>query len=488
MASYRLNEQAGSSSSIPLRVSGARQLFVDDYLISSTDLKRVFGKAKPFEGNPVLRPETEAEMNMGECPLACPFNDGVWLDPSDGLFKIWYHAGWFHGTALAVSRDGVVWERPRLKAVPGTNLVLPLKDGVLRDGSLVWLDLNAAKEEERFKMFLYERWRGGEGGSVFSSPDGVSWRLRGKTGPCGDNTSFYFDPFRQKWVYSVRGGMEGFGRVRLRLEREDFFDCQWSEGEPAPWLACDEFDAPDPAIGFRPQLYDFNAAPYESVMLGLMAIMKGPENDVCEAKGIPKTNDLELAFSRDGVNWARPPASSEAFLSCSRAPGRWDCAYLHAAGGLFVRLENELRFYYSGFSGESPKLCGSQRGSYFSSNAMYAGGSTGFATLRLDGFASMRAAEKGGTLLTRKLLASPGPGALHVNCASPKGELRVEALGPEGSPVPGCELESSVPFQGDSTDAVMRWREREALPADGETPFQLRFHLRGGSLYSFWLA
>ena len=28
-------------------------------------------------------------------------------DPADGLFKLWYHAGWFDGTALATSRDGV---------------------------------------------------------------------------------------------------------------------------------------------------------------------------------------------------------------------------------------------------------------------------------------------------------------------------------------------------------------------------------------------
>jgi len=484
MAFYRLGGNMERASKEPLRVSEARQLFVDDFLIESSSLERVFKRPEPFAGNPILKPETEIEMNMGECPLACPFNDGLWLDPSDGLFKLWYHAGWFHGTALAVSRDGVVWERPDLKAAPGSNLVLPIKAGVLRDGCMVWLDSDAKREDERFKMFLYERWSGGEGGRVLSSPDGVSWASRGKTGPCGDNTSFYYDPFRGKWVFSVRGFMEGYGRARFRVERDDFFDCEWKDGEAVPWLHCDESDEPDQAIGFKPQLYDFNAAPYESLMIGLAAIMKGPENDVCEAKGIPKTNDLELAFSRDGVAWARPPASTPPFLASSRALGRWDRGYLHATGGLFVRCGEKLRFYYAGFSGESPKLHGSRKGSYITSNAMYAGGSTGFATLRLDGFAAMKASAEEGELLTRKLLSSGGE--LRVNCECPKGALRVEALDASGNAIKGCELENSLPFAGDSTDFLMRWREREELPREGG-PIQLRFHLREGSLYSFRL-
>ena len=48
-----------------------------------------------------------------------------------------------------------------------------------------------------------------------------------------------------------------------------------------------------------------------------------------------------------------------------------------------------LYFYYGAWSGESPKLRGSMVGSHVASNAMYVGGSTGLATLRRDGFASM---------------------------------------------------------------------------------------------------
>ena len=64
-----------------IRIDVGRQLFVDDFLIESTTLKREFHKAKKFAGNPVLAPETELEMNGGHSPMACPFSDGVFYDP-----------------------------------------------------------------------------------------------------------------------------------------------------------------------------------------------------------------------------------------------------------------------------------------------------------------------------------------------------------------------------------------------------------------------
>ena len=54
-------------------------------------------------------------------------------------------------------------------------------------------------------------------------------------------------------------------------------------------------------------------------------------------------------------------------------------------------MGDRLYFYYSGFSGISPKLGGD----------IYAGGATGVAFLRRDGFASMDAKDKSGTLTTR---------------------------------------------------------------------------------------
>ena len=81
----------------PVPIDTGRQLFVDDYLVADTTLRRTFHKPLIHPASPVLKPETPLEMNNGYCPVACPFSDGVFYDPKDRLFKMWYHAGWFDG-------------------------------------------------------------------------------------------------------------------------------------------------------------------------------------------------------------------------------------------------------------------------------------------------------------------------------------------------------------------------------------------------------
>ena len=93
-----------------------RQLFVDDHLISETTLTRTFHRARLHEKNPVLAPETPTEMcvlDRGSIPVAAPFDDGVFYDPNDRLFKMWYHGGWFDGNCYAVSKDGLSWDARR---------------------------------------------------------------------------------------------------------------------------------------------------------------------------------------------------------------------------------------------------------------------------------------------------------------------------------------------------------------------------------------
>ena len=49
---------------IPIDIG--RQLFVDDFLIEATDLKRVFHRAEKFAGNPVFKAETAVEKQRNE--------------------------------------------------------------------------------------------------------------------------------------------------------------------------------------------------------------------------------------------------------------------------------------------------------------------------------------------------------------------------------------------------------------------------------------
>ena len=53
-------------------------------------------------------------------------------------------------------------------------------------------------------MFLYERPAEKFGGQIFTSPDGVHWSDRRPDATVGDNTTIFYNPFRKKWIYSVR--------------------------------------------------------------------------------------------------------------------------------------------------------------------------------------------------------------------------------------------------------------------------------------------
>ncbi len=456
-----------------ISVDVGRQLFVDDFLIgSSANLTRSYHHPKRYEGNPVLKPETEMEMNQGEHPVAALFNDGVCFDPKDHLFKMWYHAGWFDGTGYATSKDGLHWQRADQDVMPGTNRILPAAGHGHRDGSAVWLDHSATDPAQRFKMFLYERPSETYGGQVFASPDGIHWGAPTRTGMVGDNTTIFYNPFRKKWVYSVRTSMDG--RTRSYRECDDLFaGAQWHDKELVFWAGADELDLPDPKVGDRTQLYNLDAVGYESLMLGVFNILFGPTNEVCAHEKHPKLTDLELAFSRDGFHWHRP--EHVPFLAGTRKEGDWDRAYLHPAATICAIVGDKLYFYYSGFSGISPKRGGD----------IYAGASTGVAILRRDGFASMDAGEKAGTLTTRTLTF--GGSHLFVN-ASVDGELKAEVLDENGKAIAPFTLGNCVPFSGDKTKQHLAWKDGENLKALAGKKVKLRFQLARGQLYAFWVS
>ena len=472
-----------------------RQLFVDNFLIHETSMTKTFHQAIKSEHNPVLSPKTNIELDNGECPVAAPFNDGVWWDTKDRMFKMWYHSGWMKGTCLATSEDGINWIRPTLDVVPGTNLVLVNRDGYRRDGCCVWLDHTTHNPEERFKMFQFFRYaNNGEIGEIYSSADGIHWGDPTPTGVLGDNSTFFYNPFIKKWVYSIRTPKSHSSkldpntrhiRTRSYREHENFFEgSQWDVEDMSMWAWSDYLDLPDPYIGDEPQLYDVNANAYESLMLGLFAIYQGPHNEIAERNGIPKTNDLTVAFSRDGFHWDRE--SRQPFIASERKDGSWDKAYIHAAGGTCLVVGDELYFYYGAWSGISPNLHRSMIGSHRRANAMYAGGSTGLATLRRDGFASM---DSGNTprVLTTKLVTFSGQ-HLFVNCDASLGSLKIEILDENGEVLQPFTADKCDVVNIDSTKKQITWSETDNLSAIRETKVRFKFYTTNTKLYSFWVS
>lgn len=458
-----------------ININTGRQLFVDDFLIEETTLKRSWHKAEKYDGNPVMKPETAQELGRKKsngtsfAPMAAPFSGGVWYDSADNLFKMWYCAGWFDGTALATSKDGINWERAEYDVQSGTNLVIPLRNAQ-RDSAAVIMDPYTNDPTQKYKMFLWSRPVGGE---VYTSADGIHWGAPTSVASTGDRTTIFYNPFRNKWVYSIRSYWSG--RARSYSECDDLIKGVNLENT-VKWARADSLDIPDPTIKNTPVLYNLDAVAYESVMLGAFTILLGPENDVCSEGGYPKITELHMGFSRDGFHWSRSEDRT-AFIGATRQKGSWERGYLHSNAAICMVNDDELWFYYTAFEGDESKA-GSSYDS--ASNGMYCNASTGLATLRRDGFASMGTDTKG-TLTTEKVTFDGKYLFVNANAKSVKAEI----LDENGKVIDGYSINDCVSVKGDTTKAMLSFN-KDLSSLSGKT-VKIRFTVEEGELYSFWV-
>ena len=464
-----------------------RQLFIDDFLIEETDMQRVFHMPEKYEGNPVLQPETPLEFGSPEDhekPYghgnagAAPKSGGIWWRPELQEFHMWYETSWFGPIALATSKDGLHWERPEFDIRPGTNQVSPLD--ITPDSWTVAPDWDAPPEA-RWTMFVQPPGTP-QSGTSFTSPDGIHWNERLETGIAGDRSTHFYNPFRKKWVYSLRYGVHypnypvERGRARMYYEADDFMGgAQWEEADRVDWLMADHADTVDYLTRETPQLYNFDAVAYESIMLGFYQIHHGPDNRVCVEAGLPKITELNFAYSRDGFHWDRPDRRMH--IPAERRDV-WDRGYIQSVGGLCAIMGDQLYFYYIGFRGDEDKA--------LTSNGLYERSATGVAKLRRDGFASMEAGEAPAALLTRPVQFSGKH--LFVNADVPEGSLRAEIRDVDGRPVAPFSLENSIPFHGDSTLTELRWEGGTDLESLVGQPVRIHFEMTQGALYAFWIS
>ena len=464
---------------IPIDVG--RQLFVDDFLIEETSMTRSWHHATYHPRNPILRPDTAWEQRDDANerqkrplnPAAMVFSDGVFFDPRDRVFKMWYMGGYGMFTCLATSTDGVSWQRPQFDVEPGTNIV----SKAVRDSSTVWLDLHETDPARRYKMSVWY-----DHALVLSvSPDGVHWTEIGTTGRTGDRSTFFHNPFRNVWVYSLRANQfesAVSGRYRKYWESPVFSTAPtWAPQDPTAWVKADSRDFARPDVTTRPELYNLDCVAYESLLLGLFSVWRG-ETGIRE-----KTNEITVGFSRDGFHWDRGDRAT--FIGVSDEPGSWNWANIQSAGGCCVIVGDTLHFYVSGRQGrpgtEEPGVC-----------------STGLATLRRDGFASMDwlpdqarvirqfpTPRTGGSLTTRPIRFTGQH--LFVNADLTGGELRIEVLDRSGRTIAPFTREACSPVTGNGTRLPVSWSKGAIGELAGQE-VRLRFSLSRGRVYAFWIS
>jgi hypothetical protein len=353
----------------------------------------------------------------------------------------------------------------------------------------VWFDPTDADPSKRFKLWYTRPVRaGGTPGNntefeLRFSADGIHWSDPvWKSGVIRDCSTVFFNPFRDVWVYSLklrptieRSGERqlAFVRSRAYLETPDVM-APWSTDKIVPWIGADKLDSPRNSMIGRQvlegqQLYNLNAVAYESVLLGLITIF---HDDGTGPEGRWHHNDTTVGFSRDGFHWDR--RNRQPFLGPGSDRQGWNWTNIQPAGGGCLLVGDKLYFYCSGRNNKE--------------------GYTGLAILRRDGFASMDAGQEEGLLITRPVKFSGKH--LFVNADAADGELRVSILQEDLSDFHNRESKALSPFtaencqpiRGDSTIQRVTWKGASDLSSLAGKTVRFQFHLKRGSLYSFWVS
>ena len=199
-------------------------------------------------------------------------------------------------------------------------------------------------------------------------------------------------------------------------------------------------------------------------MLGLFSVWQGPENDVCNKDGVIKRNQIMLGYSRDGYSWTRDDMNP--FLAVDDNLAAWNNGNLQSVVGSPLIVNDKLYFYLSG-----RKLV---NGSEVVT--------TGLATLRRDGFASMSGS---GELVTEKLTFK---GEYFFVNACVNGNLKVEILDSTGKVIEGFSKDDCTAISGDKVNTMVTWKNNVTLKSLEGKVIKVKFYMTDGDLYSFWIS
>jgi hypothetical protein len=104
-------------------------------------------------------------------------------------------------------------------------------------------------------------------------------------------------------------------------------------------------------------------------------------------------------------------------------------------------------------------------------------------TLRLDGFASVKAPLVGGEFITKPFIFSGSQLELNYS-TSAAGQMRAELQNAEGKPLPGFMLDDCEPIYGDHITRRVKWKNTPDLAAHAGKSVRLRFEMSDADLFS----
>lgn len=457
----------------PEAIGSNRILFVDDHLIAARQGVEL-RLHSPIPREVVFR--FDAPWEGPECGYVTLLRDG-------DQFRMYYRGGGDHSrevTCVATSDDGVRWTRPSLGLFEfdgsKSNNILWMGGRKHYDGShnfTPFLDANPAvlnRPDERYKAVTLMKVGDGEErrNALFAlaSGDGIHWRKYHDQpiiteGSFDSQNTVFWDGNHKSYVCYLRIGREG-KRSIARATSPDFL--HWSKSQPLDL-------GPAPLEHF----YTNGILPYprsRGLYLGFpMRFVPPAERGTVGREG-RKTDGLSDAVflsSRDGERWDR--TFLEAFLRPGLDPWNWGGAHgnMTPAWGLLQTGPAELSLYWAEHYTSDirrPTIPQLRRG-----------------TIRLDGFASLRASARPGEWTSKPLLFSGRSLVLNLS-TSAVGFVRVELQDEHGAPLPGHRLEDCDEIWGDELNREVTWRGSADLAGLAGRPIHLRMRLQDADLYA----
>lgn len=437
----------------PIDIGSRRELFVDTLLIEDTTGGATRKLHQPEPREVVLVTDEPWEGNT--CAYYTIFQDG-------DVYRMYYRGSHFDEqtrkgahpevTCYAESTDGIHWTKPELglhefDGSKANNIILT---GLGTHCFVAFKDGNPdCPPEARYKGIS-----SGAGGAkakkglyVFQSPDGIRWTLI-KDEPVITEGAFdsqnlaFWHPIEKQYIDYHRIFVGGV-RAIMRSTSPDFVN--WS----------------------KPQLLKYpGAADQHLYTNAIRPYPRAPHIYVgFPTRYLPEGQNVEPLFmsSRDGVTFDR---WSEPVIPQSAPEDRAGNRSNYMANGLVV-LPGSDREY-----------------AVYGTEAYYTGPDSRLRrfTYRLDGFVSLRADDKGGTLITKPLHYDGD--SLLLNYAAPEGSVRVGVYPADDADCSGEPLAQSEQLSGDAIDKAVTFAKGRIADHSGR-PVRLRFELKNADIYSF---
>ena len=432
---------AGAADMKPMTISGARQLFVDDYLIQKMGGCRLV--VHPGEKDPNNPLTGDADVIPGE-------REGYWL----------------------AGRRGANYPIP--KDAAGKDLIPYLYC------PCVFHDVLTPDPEERYKLAIW----GADGLLIAFSKDGEKWNPWGPkpvTWWLRDVLSPGWDPINKRFLLYCQINVVDLPRYSGRVA-----GVAWSK-DFRTWTPIGIVLRPDKLDPPGMQIHCMSGYWYESVFIGFPQMFQTqPERTagkILEADEIAYVH-IQLATSRDGEHWQRGPERTPIIPLGSVEKGDFDTGFITTAARA-LQVGDEIWLHYRGSS--RPQITGGRERHTPEELApidkVPRKGGSGITRWRLDGWVSARA-DGDGVLTTKPMIAAGGQ--LLVNANASKGRLLVEILDENSNPIPGLAKADVEPLTADEIHHVVKFQGKDDfLKGLAGKTISLRFHLKDSDLYSF---